>query len=316
MRKFNIIFLSLLAILAPIGLAKSSSSPGVVTDTKLNGIILAMQGVYNSDQIALLTAGVTNNAFVVFGSALKAGSATDLDEYLAYTHDELTTTFGNCVTNNKLAGTTDYIILDMEAPVPPMLWGKHQTEDADDQGTEFATLITAYKLRITVAREQLGPNAKICLYGLPVPRGPFPTSLGWVEQLAGIVKAGQLGAFDGVDYISPVCYTRFCEQDSQWYLSRNRTMTEIAVNAAKSFVNSTGSHIPVIPLITPNIYNGNSKCNTDIVSAATLWQQITWIKALDIDTCFLWIGSATIPDTTSTIPEYLGQLLHEAGTPE
>jgi len=316
MHKFNILFLSLLAVLAPIGLAKSSSSLEVIADTKLTGLILTMQGVHYSNPSALLPSGVTNNSFVVFGSALKAGNGTDLDEYLAYTHDTLTTTFGICVTRNNLANTSDYIILDMEMPVPPKYWGKHLADAEDDDGDTFEQIIAAYKLRITVARELLGPNAKICLYGVPVPPGPFPTSAPWTTQLAGFTRAGQLGAFDGVDYICANCYMRFCELDHADYMTRIQTMTNLSINAAKSFVNSTGSHIPVIPLITPNVYNGGSVCDSDIVSVADLWQQIEWIKALEIDTYFLWVGSATIPDTSSTIPQYLGQLHQAADTPE
>jgi hypothetical protein len=316
MHKFNIVFLALLAILAPIGLAKSSASLGVIADTDLNGLILTMQGTYYSNPSELLTSGVTNNSFVVYGSALKAGNGTDLNAYLAYTHAQLTAVFGKYVTSNNLANTTDYIILDMEKPVPPKQWGVELTEDEDDAGDQLEEIIAAYKLRITVARELLGPDAKICLYGVPVPPGPFSTSTKWTQQLAGIVKAGQLGAFDDVDYICANCYMRYCEQDYATYMSKIQTMTQLSVNAAKSFANSTGSQIPVIPLITPNVYNGNSKCDSDIVSAADLWQQITWIKALDIDTYIVWIGSATIPDTTSTIPQYLAQLLQAANAPQ
>ena len=314
MHKFNILILAVLAMLAPMGLSQPSSTVAV-EETHLNGLVLSMQGMHFSHLSKLTTEGVTNNSIAVYGSSLLAGKGTDLPHYLSATYEQIHYVFSRFVASHKLSNTTDYVILDMENPVPPKNWGKHHTEDADDDGTKFAAIITAYKLRVTVARDLL-PNAKLCIYGTPVPPSPFPTSASWVEQLAGITKASQLGAFDGADYICPVCYMRFGVDDHH-YMTRIHTMTDMAINAAKSFVKSDGSHIPVLPLISTNVYNGRSNNNT-LVSADDLWQQITWIKAAphNIDTYLMWVGSEKIPETTTTIPQYLGQLRQAAEQPE
>jgi hypothetical protein len=310
MYKFNLLILAFLAMLASMGLSQPPSTVAV-EETNLNGLVLSMQGVYFTHPSELTAEGVTNNSIVVYGSSLIAGHGTHMPQYLGATYEQVHHKFSSFVASRNLSNTTDYVLLDMETPAPPKKWGHLLTQDEDDDGTKFAAIITAFKLRITVARALL-PHAKLCLYGTPVPRSPHPTGAGWLQQLAGYTRAGQLGAFDGADYICPVCYMRFGVDDHSNYMTKIHTATDMAINAAKTFVKADGSHIPVLPLISPNVYNGNSKSNRKLVSAHDLWQQITWIKAHDIDTCLLWIPSEKIPETTTTIPQYLGHLRQAA----
>ncbi|MEE2908113.1 MAG: hypothetical protein VX527_09835 [Planctomycetota bacterium] len=310
MYKFNIvILLALLAMFASMGLTHASGS-AVIEDANLNGIVLTLENKYYSDSTDLTATGLANNSFTINGAALKVSKGIDINQFIGFTESQITDSLARYITNHNLNGTTDYILLDMEGDAGPRHWGRHLTADQDDDGFStsrtFLDIVNAYKLRISVARSLL-PDAKICLYGMPVPENPFVHSHTWIQQIAGFTHAGTLGLFDDADYIVPVCYMRFCEDDYANYKHKNQEETTMAIQAAQSFVDTDGNHIDVFPLITPT-YFGNSSCVLSVISADDLWEQITWIKGLGVDTIGLWVGNDTLPRSTTTVSQYAEQL--------
>ncbi|MBG84255.1 MAG: hypothetical protein CMJ40_06895 [Phycisphaerae bacterium] len=317
MNKLTVFIMALLVLFTSFGLVNAASSSRDIADTELSGLVLVLQSAWFTDPSELAPLGVSNNGIVVNGSAVLQGKDQDMDSYLAATESQIVESFGQYVTKHNLNGSTAYVIMDLEAVIAPKNWGHYVGSDSDDAGdnqngtSEFNQIITAFNLRISVAKNLL-PTAKICLYGMPVPSSPHPTGAHWIQQQAGFTAAGKLGAFDLADYIVPTLYTRYCEQDSSNYTSKNATMISMALGEAQTFRRTNGESIPIMPLVTPTLFNGASACNKTNIPATELWSQITLIKSYSIDSYFMWVGNEDMPDTDQTIPEYLGDLLQAA----
>jgi hypothetical protein len=317
MNKLTVAILAVLIIFTSLVLADSVSSNRDVEDTKLSGMVLVLQSAWFSDPSELTPLGVSNNGIAVNGSAVLQDQGGDLSTYLAYTEAQITASFGSYVTKHNLNGSSAYVIMDLEAVVAPKNWGEYYDADDDDSSddnddsSQFNQIVEAFKLRISVARTLL-PDAKICLYGVPVPTNWLSTSSTWIQQTSGLTEAAELGAFDQADYLVPVLYTRYCEEDASSYQTRNEEVIDVALGAVDSFTRSNGEQIPVMPLITPTLFNGASDCNKTNLPASELWSQITQINGYPIDGYFIWVGNEDMPDTDQTIPEYLTSLLKVA----
>lgn len=315
MNKLNIAIVTSILLFTSLGLANPASSSRDIPNTSLSGMVLVLQSAWFSDPSELESLGVNNGGIAVNGSAVLQNSGEDLSSYLASTEAQITTNFAKYIAKHNLNGSSAYVIMDLEAVVAPKNWGQYYESDEDDKSnsnsSQFDQVIEAFKLRMSVARTLL-PNAKICLYGVPVPTNWLSTSSSWIQQNGGFIQAAEQGVFDQADYLTPVLYTRYCLQDSSSYLTRNQEIIGLALEAAKSYTRTNGETIPVMPLITPTLFNGASECNKTSISPSELWSQINEIKSYSIDNYFMWVGNETMPDTDLTIPEYLTDLLQVA----
>jgi hypothetical protein len=80
--------------------------------------------------------------------------------------------------------------------------------------------------------------------------------------------------YDGVDYLIPICYPRFGPTDGSY--GKYRAMTEQAMDASSALLKSSNQNIPMLPLITVYIANGNSNHNEE------------WCRSFDPDLSHTW----------------------------
>ncbi len=211
---------------------------------------LVEQSTFSS--LDLTDTGLMVGSVSVHGSAVKSGSNYDLDDFLGFTEEQITTTFTNYVSNHEQITDDIIVILDIEHPVHPRRFHTY-LEDP----TLFAAIIGAFKLRIDVARAVL-PNNPIGLYGIVTPHGQG-SDTGFSAAREGYAAAGALGLYDDLDYVVPVVYHRFGETDPPFETLDD--MTHQALQESAALRRTDGRAIPLFPFLSLTIFNGNSNHN-------------------------------------------------------
>jgi hypothetical protein len=124
-------------------------------------------------------------------------------------------------------------------------------------------LSRAFAIRAAAARCKF-PNAKLGFYGtlLPDARGRADDAK-YVARKRALVDAGKRGMFDLVDCLVPVAYPRFGPSDRSW--NTYEPYTRLAVTGSNELLRSDGTSLPVIPLLTYSVANGNSKHHRELL---------------------------------------------------
>jgi hypothetical protein len=178
----------------------------------------------------------------------------------------------NRLRNNFLAnhpevnsGTSGFIIMDIESP-HPMDWYTYSTADQ-------INIINAFKTRWAAARAVF-PNAKLTAYGFAVPDGQGKNDPAFVNGLAALTGvAVQQGLYDqNINYLAPVLYNRFGPTDGATNWGTAATMARQGLSASLLMKNSvTSASLPLLPLVTYYVANGNSNHNLEHVLDFTLY---------------------------------------------
>jgi hypothetical protein len=204
---------------------------------------------------------------------------------------------------------TRTIIIDIEKPHPSNIG-------------QYPGAVDAYKTRVRAARAAF-PRAKLGLYGTLVPdeRGD-PNDPKYEARRIALVKAGFNGLYDDLDYLVPVLYPRFgcddpagavCDPDAPvprpWCdraFDKIEEYTELGVYGSRSLT----PNLPLLPLITFRVHNGNSCFGKDAVAGshllvghrllldmwlddafeATLGAQLDVLGAAEVTEAVLWTG--------------------------
>jgi hypothetical protein len=179
-------------------------------------------------------------------------------------------------------------MLDIEDPHPQDM---HKLPLAEQDA-----MIAAFCVRTMAARKKF-PNAKLSLYGTlnPDARGRANDPV-YLARLAALVRAGQKGMFDNLDYLSPVLYIRFGPTDTHW--GTLAEYTKLGITGSKKLRKSNGARIALLPLTCPWVANGNSKHNGQVVldlpTASplkdTLQAQFDIFSAAGVRNGIVWVG--------------------------
>ena len=201
------------------------------------------------------------------------------------------------------ADTRGTIIIDMEGEADGH--SCHASDLHDETDSDKALIIAAWKLRIAACRAVF-PNARIGLYGVPIPvsKGD-PTVQLWIDRMAALVQAGTASgfdsvgsAYDGLDLIIPILYARYGPTDSVGFWTSYGTQVDTCMIGAKTILKSDGSAPGILPLINTYIANGGSNHNDaailDLPTAdplgSTWGQQFPMFRAHGIDEVCVWNG--------------------------
>ncbi|MEE2829693.1 MAG: putative metal-binding motif-containing protein [Myxococcota bacterium] len=211
-------------------------------------IHLVEQGRFSD--LDLTGTGLEVGSISVNGSAVKSGINHELEDFLGFTEEQIASTFSNYVASHGPFTEETIVILDIEHPVHPREF--HNYLDSPEL---FSEIIDAFRRRITVARSIL-PKNPIALYGVVVPHGQG-SETGFAGSNAGYQAAIEHGLYDELDHIVPVIYHRFGATDPN-YENRLDLMTHQALGASAALTRSDGSALPLFPLLSLQVFNGNS----------------------------------------------------------
>jgi len=295
-----------------------------------------LQGRYVS-VLDLTTLGIKNTAVTIHGSALLAGKGVTEKDFIGV-KDEATISAAlssyldkNPVTPNR----NDLIILDMEPRYPdpnhPNEWIHFSPKDLANykdlpplpdtsnpkplpiEKNMQDQLIKGYILRTRVARQVLlkkWPTVKLGLYGVIVPMGKGQENDSFLKRMEAHKRAGELGMYDFVDYLVPVLYNGFGPSDvplangdfdktklHNWI----ERATHQAITNTQQLTRSTKDTIPLAPILTFWVHNGNSTDDNKVILPETMEFQLRLLqKYCSVQIILLWSGSETMEEMKKT----------------
>jgi hypothetical protein len=184
--------------------------------------------------------------------------------------------------------TKGRLVMDIEKPFPS---GLHRQTPR-----MRARLVKAFATRAEAARRKF-PNAKLGFYGTLVPDSRGRETTEYIARKGALVKAGECGMFDEVDFLIPVVYPRWGPTDAAGW-ETYEPYTHKAIEGSREIRRSDGSSLPVLPFLTVSVSNGNSKHHNEILLDlptpepldATLGVQLDVLLALRVRTAVFWVG--------------------------
>ncbi len=281
---------ALLALIVFVAIAQHSQDVAALHATEAS---VATQNSYAHDRWddlpGLLPPEVTTSVWFMSGFALHAnncqpntGGAIDgvcivpesVERFVSYSKGEIENRLSNYLGNHPELDplTTDLIVLDMEKPVHPRHIGQYPV--SDHAGVDQREIIEAFKIRTEVAREML-PNAALSLYGVIVPDPQARNSDAFHESWRGYVRAGAMGMYDHVDFLSPVLYVRWGPSDGSKYDTID-AYTRMGVELTRRLPRVK----PLVPLLNLRVSNGNSNHDSEFVSFDVARAQLDYLRSL------------------------------------
>lgn len=235
---------------------------------------------------------VSNRAWTMGGYAVHASIKDTVEQFLSYSEHQIRSQLNVYLTANPTLSpqAKDLIILDMEHPVHPKDLGKYK-------GAQQTQIVEAFKTRIKVVRQQF-PKAKLSIYGviLPNPQGDSSTAK-FKQMMQGYIRAGQLGMFDDLDYLSPVLYLRFAPGEKTYnYIE---AYTRQGLEASREVQTSKGMQLRLVPFLSPKVFNGGSKYDQQCAPVESIQNQLRIIRQYPyVETVVLWVGDAESATST------------------
>ncbi len=248
--------------------------------------------------------GVTNNAVTLSGVALLAPSEITVSEFIAKTAAEIRAALANHLASHGIdAHTNHLVVLDMEpedTSIPksfsPASLGLWEGDPRQDQ------IIAGYERRIAAAREVLR-NARLGLYQVIAPLDKGEDTPGFQQRMRGYRRAGELGMYDRLDYISPVLYVRYKPSDVDpvhgitldtihaWLEARTRQGLE----ASLTLTRSNGEHISLAPYLSFWVFNrGGSRDDRRAALPESMRRQLRILQEYcGVNIIVLWAGRET-----------------------
>jgi hypothetical protein len=297
-------------------------------------IRFSLQGRYAS-VLDLSALCITNSAVTIHGSALHAGQGITEDEFInEHTEAELSRQLNSYLDRNiPNPGIKHLFILDMEPgyPDPNDPTGEKHIQFSPSDLGEYEgdlrdQLIKAYGRRIKVARNVLKkrwPRAglEIGLYGVIVPMGKGQENDALQRRISAYRRAGKLGMYDFLDYLVPVLYNRFGPSDVSLPDELDRlhgwieNATRQALDNSQQLTRRNGKRIPLAPVLTFWVNNGNSAHHKKRILPKTMDLQFRILAEYpSVKITVLWSGSETIEEMEETeyeaidINDFLGRV--------
>jgi len=184
--------------------------------------------------------------------------------------------------------TNGLVIMDIERPHPKN-FHEYLVPVRD-------RIIDAFIVRATAAREKFS-KARLGFYGTLVPDGRGRTDdKKYRARKRSLVRAGRRGMFDSVDYLIPVAYPRFGPTDRSW--NTYEAYTRLAISGSRALRKSDGGTLPIVPLVTYSVANGNSNHHRQLLLDLetshplqdTLGVQYTVMLEEQVNTAVFWVG--------------------------
>ena len=248
---------------------------------------------------------ISNRVWTMGGFALLSSKGDSVEKFLSYSEVQIRDQLKSYLKQHSALNpnTDDLIILDMEHPIHPKTLGEHS-------GARQAQIIEAFKMRIKVARQEL-PHAKLSLYGVIVPNASGDSSRTKDRtMIQGYTRAGQLGMFDDLDYLSPVLYLRFGPQE-KGYNAMEAYMRQ-GIEASRAIKTSKGTPLPLAPMLNFKISNSNSKAKQQCIPVESIQKQLKIAQEYEyVHTVVLWSSKNTIVECS---PQKTIQLLTSPNT--
>jgi hypothetical protein len=242
--------------------------------------------------VAPATSGINNRVWTMNGSALHASKGDSVEAFLSYSESQIRDRLKSYLREHPALNpqTDDLIIVDMEHPV-------HPKKRREYSGTKQTEIIEAFKKRIKIARQEF-PNAKLSLYGVIVSDGRGdPSRPGFKEMVEAYKRAGQLGMYDDLDYLTPILHLRFGPQDKQY--NTIEAYTRLALETTHSLQTSQGTALPLVPELSFKIYNGGSRQHRQCAPVEPIQKQMKIIQEYPyVQMIVLWAGPAVIKECT------------------
>ena len=269
-----------------------------------------LQGRY-ATVVDLSAYRIENSALTIHGFALQAGAGINEDQFINTPEDEITASLNTYLDRRGLKpGRNDLLVLDMEPRYPdPTNPGKQISFSPGNLGRynpeRQAELVEGYVRRIIAARDVLvggQSSAKLGLYGVIVPDGKGEVDARFRQRMEGYGRAGTLGLYDFVDFLVPVLYHRFGPNDvpanggfdmeklHRWIGQSTRQ----AIVSTQRLRRRNGQTIPVAPILTFWVANGNSAHHHKVISPRTMSFQLQLLQAhCAVERILLWSGTET-----------------------
>ena len=209
--------------------------------------------------------------------------------------------------NPQLArGTTNTIIIDIEAPVHPRNFWKLMGGPENDQITPlFSEVIQAFSRRYRVVRTMY-PNATLTVYGMGMPDSQGRERQQEKARLNAEVMAARMGMLESVDAISPAIYERFGPTDRPYDLRDRATIQ--GMRHALQIVQASDRPLDIIVLMSLAIFNGNSDVTHKPADLEGLAERLELLAKLGVKRVIFWAGGETIAQTGIPVAQRLAQL--------
>jgi len=167
-------------------------------------------------------------------------------------------------------------------------------------------LILAYIRRLSVARKVLKkrwPSVKVALYGVVVPDQKGIEDERFQKRMQGYQRAGELGMYDFTEYVAPVLYNHFGRRDvplpngefdiAKLHAWIGRASLQ-AISFSQQLTRRNGSKIPLAPILTFWVNNGNSADDNRLILPETLGLQLRSLQAsCAVELIAFWSGVET-----------------------
>ena len=185
--------------------------------------------------------------------------------------------------------TKGRVVMDIERPFPSGFYRQPPRMRA--------RLARAFATRAEAARRKF-PNAKLGFYGTLLPDSRCRDTAVYFARIEALVKAGERGMFEEIDFLVPVIYPRFGPTDNANAWGSYEPYTRKAIEGSRQIRKSDGSSLPLLPFLTVSVSNGNSKHHNDILLDlltpdpldVTLGVQLDVLLALRVRTAVFWVG--------------------------
>jgi hypothetical protein len=238
--------------------------------------------------------GVSNHAVTISGRATISDKEIDREEFVRARPGAIRARLRAFLAEHELPRDHDLVILDIE----PTGFAPRQL--GDFEGREQRELIAAYRRRIVVAREVLARtgrrDVRLGLYQVIVPDGRGRVTDEFRRQMAGYRAAGCQGMYDELDFICPVLYQRFGRGDAEPGTLRrwSAASTRQGIEESLGLTRRNGSRIPLVPVLSFWVFNGNSVNERDAVTPDSVARQLQAVqRSAGITAVLFWSGWQT-----------------------
>ena len=243
--------------------------------------------------------GISNRAVTISGRATMSEKEISRTDFIGAKDEEIRSKLTDFLEEHELPRENDLVILDME---PEKIAPRHLGEFENDKKLQ-RDLIAAYRRRIRVARQVLRqtrrPGLKLGLYQVIVPDGKGRPSAEFDQRMRGYLAAGEQGMYDQLDVICPVLYQRFGADDAtpetlrKWTDASSRQGIERSLDLTRR----NGTRIPLAPLLSFWIFNGQSDNHRDAVQPKSLARQLRIVQdAAGIGAIVFWSAWQTVEE--------------------
>ncbi len=129
------------------------------------------------------------------------------------------------------------------------------------------------------------------------------------KRMRGYKRAGELGMYDSLDYLVPVLYNRFGKSDvplpnDDFDIAKLhgwiKKATRQAITKTQELTRHNGSTIPLAPILTFWVANGNSEHNGKVMLPRSMSLQLRILQEYRaVETIVLWSGKETVEEMES-----------------